>query len=94
MKLDAAVSSSSCAVGRFESRPFEVLADVLKAKDEVTLRQRLQKEFGIEDPWVQYIFMKTVFFFQKKSLRFLFVKESEDVLLWDFGIMMILPQER
>ena len=49
MKLDAAVSSSSCAVGRFESRPFEVLADVLKAKDEVILRQRLQKEFGIED---------------------------------------------
>ena len=64
MKLDAAVSSSSCAVGRFESRPFEVLADVLKAKDEVILRQRLQKEFGIEDPWV-YIYEDRFFCFKK-----------------------------
>ncbi len=61
--VDAAVSSSSCAVGRFESRPFEVLADVLKAKDEVTLRQRLQKEFGIEDPWETIRKMGTPNFF-------------------------------
>ena len=36
----------------------------LKPKMRVTLRQRLQKEFGIEDPWV-YIYEDRFFFFKK-----------------------------
>ena len=39
----------SFAVGHFGSRPIQRLADVLREKDEAALRERLHKEFGIEE---------------------------------------------
>lgn len=46
---DDAVDGQSFAVGHFGSRPIQRLADVLREKDEAALRQRLHKEFGIEE---------------------------------------------
>jgi hypothetical protein len=51
----------SFAVGHFGSRPIQRLADVLREKDEAALRERLHKEFGIEDPRCQTFFASFCF---------------------------------